>query len=35
MEISAVGRLKHTDLWRAALKVGGQTALAKYLGVEP
>jgi RNA polymerase sigma factor (sigma-70 family) len=35
IQLSAVGRLKHTDLWRAAVKVGGQTALAKYLGVEP
>lgn len=33
VSISAIGRLKHSDLWRAAIQVGGQAALARHLNV--
>jgi len=33
IDITAVSRLKHADLHNAAKKLGGQSALAKFLGV--
>lgn len=32
-DITAITRLKHADLWEAAKKLGGQAALARYLGL--
>ena len=32
--ITAVTKLKHADLWSAAKRMGSQTALAKYLGID-
>lgn len=35
IDITAITKLKHADLWRAAKKLGSQSALARYLGVTP
>lgn len=35
IDITAVSKLKHADLYAAAKKMGGQSALAKHLGVHP
>lgn len=33
--VAVVAKAKHADLWRAAKKLGGQSALARHLGVGP
>jgi len=33
--ITAVTKLKHADLWRAAKKLGSQSALGRHLGLHP
>src|SRR5688572_21198021 len=35
IDITAVSSLKHSELWEAAKKLGGQAALAKHLGLQP
>lgn len=35
VDITAVTKLKHADLWEAAKHFGSQTALAKHLGITP
>jgi len=35
LEVTAVSRLKHTELWEAAKAFGSVTALAEHLGVQP
>ena len=34
-DITAVSKLKHADLWKAAKRLGGQSALGRLLGVRP
>jgi RNA polymerase sigma factor (sigma-70 family) len=33
IDVTAVAKLKHADLWKAAKALGGQAALARHLGV--
>lgn len=35
VEITAVTKLKHADLWEAAKKLGSQSKLARHLGIHP
>lgn len=35
VDITAVTKLKHADLWAAAKKLGSQAALARHLGIQP
>lgn len=35
IDITAVSKLKHADLWKAAKSFGGQSALGRHLGVRP
>lgn len=35
IDITAVSKLKHAELWKACQKLGGQAALAKHLNVNP
>ena len=35
IDITAVSKLKHAELWKAAKSLGGQSALGRYLGVRP
>jgi len=35
VDITALSKLKHADLFRAAQKMGGQSALARHLGIQP
>lgn len=33
VDITAITKLKHADLWAAAKRMGSQTALARHLGI--
>lgn len=35
LEVTAISKLKHAELWRAAKRAGGQSALARKLGESP
>ena len=35
IDVTAVAKLKHADLWLASKKMGSQSALAKHLGISP
>ena len=35
IDVTAVAKLKHADLWAASKSMGSQSALARHLGVQP